>query len=367
MRRGVAVFVLCATAALVGWTTQRAAPAAFDFIAIYASARLVATGQWGSVTDPDAIFAMEHAVLPERTILLRNPNPPALSLLLAPLGALPFDVAFAVMLALAVAALAASAFLLAPLAGAGQRARLLPFALLAPPSTIALAQGQTTPFILLAIAGAMRAPPALSGALLGLVALRPQLLALVAIVALADPRRRLPFLLVVGAVAIVSTLMVGVEGLARYPQLLGPAAAELRPGELGLPALVRRLGLGGDDPAVANVALSAIATAVAATALLRVPGQRRTVAAGPATLVSAPHALLHDALFAYPQVAERAGTTGATALWVGSGLLALLVHQAGAPVAPLWLLAIAVWPRRRANATSANAAARMSAGRAGSE
>ena len=341
--RAVAVILICAAAWVVGWTTQRSAPAGFDFIAIYASARLVATGQWGSVTDPDAILAMEHATLPERTILLRNPNPPALSLVLAPLGALPFDVAFAVMLTLGVAALTASAFLLAPLAHADQRARLLPFALLAPPSLIALAEGQTTPFVLLAIAGSLRAPPRVSGALLGLVAFRPQLIALFAVVVLADARRRLPFLAVVLAIAAVSILMVGVEGLARYPELLGPAAAELGPGELGMPALLRRAGIGTADPALANLALSAIASVAAAIAVLRTASGRRTIVAAPTTLLSAPHALLHDAVFAYPAIAERATSTRATFVWVLSGLVVVLVHQAGIPIAPLWLLALVLW------------------------
>ena len=196
---------MCAAAWLIGWVTQRSEPAGFDFIAIYASARLVATGNGGAVTDRDAIFAMEHATLPERTVFLNNPNPPALSLILAPIGALPFDVAYAVMLTLGVAALAASALLMAPLAAPDQRLRLFPFALLAPPSTIALAQGQTTPLMLLALAASLRAPPAASGALLGLLALRPQLLPLFALIALVDRQRRVPFLLIVAAIAHLST------------------------------------------------------------------------------------------------------------------------------------------------------------------
>ncbi len=346
-RRAAAIFVLCAAAWLIGWATQHTAPAGFDFIAIYASARLVATGHAAAVTDPDAIFAVEHATLPERTVLLRNPNPPALSLLLAPLGALPFDLAYAAMLTLSVAALVAAAFVAAPLAEARQRTRLLPFALLAPPSTIALAEGQTSPFLLLAYVCALRAPPALSGGLLGLVALRPQLLPIFAVIALADRRRRLPFLGVVAAVALISALMVGADGLARYPELLGPAAAELRPGELGLPALIRRVGVGDEAPAIANIALAGAATLVAAALLLRDRSGTRDVMAGPSALLSAPHALLHDAVLVYPGVAFRARTTLATAGWIGSGLVTVLAHQAGAPVAPLWLLAIALWPPSR--------------------
>jgi hypothetical protein len=339
LRRAPAILAICAAAWLIGWVTQRSSPAGFDFIAIYASARLVATGNPGAVTDREAIFAVEQATLPERTIFLNNPNPPAVSLILAPIGALPFDIAYAVMLTLSVAALAASAFLLAPLAAADQRMRLFPFAMLAPPSTIALAEGQTTPFMLLAIAASLRAPPALSGALLGLVALRPQLLPLFAVIALADRQRRVPFLIVVAAVALVSFLMVGPDGAIRYLDLVGPAAAELRPGELGLAALARRAGIGGDD-ALASLALSAVAVLAAAVLVLRARAEHRMVLAPPATLLSVPHVLLHDAVLVYPTIAARALTTRSTLVWILTGLVAVLVHEAGIPVAPLWLLAL---------------------------
>lgn len=345
MRRTLGILVVCAAAWLIGWATWRTAPAAFDFIAIYSSARLVATGNAAAVTDREAIFAVERATLPERTIFLNNANPPALSLVLAPIGALPFELAYAAMLTLGVAALTASALLLAPLAAADQRRRLFPFALLAPPSTIALAHGQTTPFFLLIVVLSMRAPPAASGALLGLLTLRPQLLPLFALIALADPRRRVPFVLVASAVGLVSLLMVGPEGAVRYLDLLLPQAAELRGGELGLVALLRRAGVGTFDPALANLALSTIAILVAGVFILRTGADRRMVAAAPATLLSAPHALVHDAILAYPAVAARARTTRSTLSWIATGVVAALVHIAGVPVAPLYLLALLFWPR----------------------
>lgn len=339
---------MCAAAWLIGWVTQRSEPAGFDFIAIYASARLVATGNAGAVTDRDAIFAIERATLPERTLFANNANPPALSLVLAPIGALPFDLAYAVMLTLSVAALAASAFLIAPFAAADQRLRLFPFALLAPPSTIALAQGQTTPFILLVIAASLRAPPATSGALLGLLALRPQLLPIFAVIALADRQRRVPFLVVGAAIGLVSLLMVGPDGLLRYLDLLAPQAAELRPGELGLGALVRRAGVGAFDPALASIALSAVAFLVAAVLILRMRAEHRVDVAAPATLLATPHALLHDAILVYPAIAARAQTTRSTLIWMGTGLVAVLVHEAGIPVGPLWLIALLLWRPRTA-------------------
>jgi len=312
-------------------------------VAFYSAARLVATGSASSVTDANALLAMEHATLPQRTILLNDPNPPALALLMAPLGALPLTAAYAIWTALGVAALAGAAVLLGRLADATQRMRLLPFAMLAPPSLIALAEGQTTPFVLLAIAGSLGAPPLWSGALLGLAAFRPQLLPLVALVALTDRRRALGLVATTAAIAVVSLATVGVEGATRYPDLLTRAAVELRPGELGLAALVRRIA--GGEELVLNAALAIVIYAVGAAAVLIRTRMftTRVVDASTWSLLAAPHALLHDGVMAYPAVAQAATTTTATALWVGSGLAVALIQQAGIPLVPLWLIAIWIW------------------------
>src|SRR2546427_2926785 len=254
--------VLAAAAWLIAFVSWSIEPAGYDFVALYAAARLVATGAATSVTDADALLRMEHATFPERTILLNNPTPPALALLMAPLGALPLVPAFAIWAALGAVALAAAAYFLGPLADARQRMRLLPFAILAPPSLIALTEGQTTPFVLLAVAASLRAPPFWSGALLGLAAFRPQFLPLFALVALFERRRAIGLIATTLAVALVSLATVGFEGMARYPDLLTRIATELRPGELGLAALVRRV-VGGED-LVLNAALAVVLYAIAA-------------------------------------------------------------------------------------------------------
>jgi Glycosyltransferase family 87 len=328
--------------AFVTWSSE---PAGYDFVALYSAARLVATGQASSVTDADALLAMEHATLPERTILLNDPNPPALALLMGPLGALPLVPAYAIWAALGALALTAAAFLLGALAHPAQRARLLPFAILAPTSLIALAEGQTTPFVLLAVAGSLRVPPFWSGALLGLAAFRPQLLPLFALVALAERRRAIGLLATTVGVALVSLATVGFDGMARYPDLLTRIATELRPGELGIAALVRRV-VGGDD-IVLNVVLAVVLYALGAIAVFIRSRMftTRTVDASTWSLLAAPHALLHDGVMAYPAIARAATTTRTTAIWVGTGMIAALVQQAGIPVAPLWLLAL--WWRGR--------------------
>ena len=297
------------------------------------------------MTDANALLATEHAALPERTIFLNDPNPPALALLMAPLGALPIVPAYAIWAALGAVALAAAAYYLGRLADPRQRMRLLPFAILAPPSLIALTEGQTTPFVLLAVAASLRAPPLWSGALLGLAAFRPQLLPLFAVVALTERRRAVGLVITTVIVALVSLATVGFEGMARYPDLLTRIATELRPGELGLAALVRRV-IGGED-IVLNAALAGLLFAVAGAAVLIRSRMftTRVVDASVWSILAAPHALLHDGVMAYPAVARAASTTRATVLWVGTGIITALVQQAGIPVAPLWLLAIWFWSR----------------------
>ena len=298
------------------------------------------------MTDADALLAMEHAALPQRTIFLNDPNPPALALLMAPLGALPIVPAYAIWAALGAIALAAATFLLGRLADRRQRMRLLPFGILAPPSLIALAEGQTTPFVLLAVAASLRVPPFWSGALLGLAAFRPQLLPLFALIALTERRRAIGLLVTTALVGLVSLATVGFEGMRRYPDLLTRAATELRPGELGLAALVRRV-VGGED-LVLNTVLALVIYAIGALAVLVRSRMitNRTVDASTWSVLAAPHALLHDGVMAYPAVALAATTTGATALWVGTGIAVALIQQAGIPLAPVWLLAIWWFSRR---------------------
>jgi hypothetical protein len=116
--------------------------------------------------------------------------------------------------------------------------------------------------------------------------------------------------------------------------------------DLGLASLVRRFGAGED--AIVSLAISAIALVVGAVAILRERGEDRVVRASTWSLFAAPHALPHDAILSYPTVAARSQTTRATVLWVVSGLVVAIVHQAGLPIASLWLLALALWPRGRA-------------------
>jgi hypothetical protein len=313
-----------------------------DFVAIYAAARLVALGRGAEILDPAAILAMEHAAMPARDLLLPWVHPPAVALLLAPLGALPILPAFAVMTAVGTAALGVAAYRLAPLADPTQRHRLYPFALLAPPSTIALTQGQTTPVVLLLVASAIGARPFVAGLLLGLTAIRPQTLPLFGIAAIGDRARLAGFATGVSLIALLSVLVVGPDGAVRYASQLLTAGSWAATGEYGVATAIGWIG-----PALAlglpllGLALAALSLVVGAVLVLR--GPLRIEQAAVWSLLASPHTLLHDGVLAYPAIAACARSTRRTVVLAGAGVIAALLHQWGAPVAPLYIAGVAVF------------------------
>jgi hypothetical protein len=314
---------------------------AHDFVAIYAAARLVALGRGPEILDPNAILQMEHAAQPARDLLLPWVHPPAVALLLAPLGALPILPAFVAMTALGTAALAIAAYRLAPLAHPGQRHRLYPFALLAPSSTIALTQGQTTPEVLFLVSSALGARPFVAGLLLGLTAIRPQTLPLFGVAALGDRARLAGFATGVAIVTLLSLVVVGPGGVARYASQLVTAGSWAATGEYGVKTAIGWIG-----PALAlgfplvGLALAALSLVIGAALVLR--GPLRIEQAALWSLLASPHTLLHDGVLAYPAIAVCARSTQRTLLLVGGGVAAALLHQWGAPVAPVYLAGVAI-------------------------
>jgi len=103
---------------------------------------------------------------------------------------------------------------------------------------------------------------------------------------------------------------------------------------------VRRV-VGGEDIAL-NATLAVVLYAVGAAAVFirSLMFTMRVVDASTWSILAAPHALLHDGVMAYPPLARAAATKTTTALWVGSGIAIALVHQAGIPLAPFWLLTL---------------------------
>jgi hypothetical protein len=329
----VAVALVLSTS--LAFALEQVAPGAFDFIGIYASAHLVATGHGASVADAEAIRATVGAIEPRRVDVLNNANLPVTSLLLAPLGLLPFGTAYVVMLAIDALALAASGLLLAR---GATKWLVASFILLAPPSIIALAHGQTTPLVFLGLVASQRLSGVASGLALGSAVLRPQILPLYAILALGDRGRVAGLAVAVAAAAGISLAVIGTAGVPGYLAIVLASASERGNDELGLAALVQRIGLGAVAPAITALVLSLLLLAVGAVAVLR--ARDRFASAGVWALLAAPHALLHDLVFAYPAV-DR-GRAPLTALVAATGIVALLLQLLGLPLLNVWLLGLAL-------------------------
>lgn len=334
-----AVAVATPLAAAIAYALHRVEPAAFDALALYASARLVATGRGGLVTDPAAIFAVEREAAPERLAYLNNPNLPALSGILAPLGVLPYETAYLVMLAAGAAALAVAVLLLWPRSPAAAVLTLL-----APPSILALAHGQTTPFILVALLASERVPPLAAGALRSAALLRPQLLPLVAVASLRGRRRAAALIAGVAALLALSVAIAGVDGMRRYPTLVALAAGELGNNEVGLAPWALRLAQVRSSPevATANVLMSVALLALGVRAVLTSRRDLALPTAGVWSLIGGAHVLMHDLLFAYPAVAALKRGRALVALL---GILSVVAQLGGTPLVPVWLVLVALMLR----------------------
>lgn len=313
-----------------------------DFTAIYAAASLVLAGHGGAIVDPAAVLAAERAAEPTRTVLLPWVQPPVVALMLAPLAVIPFAAASVVMTAINTVCLTWSVHRLGILAVPTQRARLLVLGLFAPPATIALTQGQTSPFVLALVALSISASPFWRGVALGLTLIRPQTFPLLALAALSGRRGALGLAAGAGSVVLGSALVVGVDGMLAYGAALADAGGWSVTGAQGVRTAISWVGpaIALGVPALGLVATAA-SLAVGAIVVLRSTDRARIVAASSWGALGSPHVLLHDGLLSYPAVAARSWSTVRLTIIIGSGYVAALLHQAGIPVVPLWLLGVA--------------------------
>ena len=170
-----------------------------DFLPFYAAGSLVREGGSSDVYDLDALRAREQLIARENELLLGTRdfgpfwNPPFYALPFAPLSALPYHAALFTWLAINLLALAAAMALLCRIVGAeGWRNwGVVPLLVVAStPFLMAVTHGQNTfgSLLLLTIAVvAWRArQAALAGIAIGLLAYKPQLAAVCAVVAVID-------------------------------------------------------------------------------------------------------------------------------------------------------------------------------------
>lgn len=350
--RGLRVLVLAAAAlfALAALRVAADEPARMDFVAQYAAASLVRDGRGPSILDADAIRVAEHAAAPERVALLPFVQPPATALLLSPLASLSFERAFGVMAAIDGVLVALSLALL----GGGAWGRALLF--VAPPSALAVAQGQLTPLVLLFVAIALRVKsPRVGGVAVGLTLIRPQTAPLLILAGVMDPARRWWTLGASLAVVALSAAAVGVDGLVRYAGVLAAASEWSVTGDLGIGGSLgwagTALAFGAGWVGIAASLLSLVAGAVA-VGRARAP-DRATVAAT-WSLLASPHVLVHDAVLAYPAVIALASRGRP---WDLASVVAWIAHVLVAPVGVLWTLSLAIAHSRAARVRPAVAGA----------
>ena len=286
------LFVIVAVWACAILFTERKAG---DFLSYWAAAKLAVGGQAALAYDVQAHRAVELAAAPVEG-LLPFAYPPPFLLLIVPLGLLSYPAAFAVWLALSACLFAVASARVAPL-----------HYRLAHPQAIGNALiGQNaflTSAIFIAGTARLERAPFLGGAILGLLALKPQLALLLPVALIADRQWRA---IAGGALSTAALLLAAFAllGPAAYggfldivPLFTGALAAESWPwNELASTfAFARHLGI-PHAPALALHAIVALAAAVLAWRAWRARREDRVAVLAAATLLVPPYLFTYDAL-----------------------------------------------------------------------
>lgn len=315
----VAAISVTAVIAILSIWSNLSQPRSMDFIAYWAAGRMVLTGEVGSVYDIEAHRQVERTVAPISG-LMPFPYPPAFLLVVTPFGLLPFTLAFPIWIL-------ASALLFL-LSTRNRAAAAHPSAI----SNVIIGQTGFLATATLAWGSSLVARrPFAGGAVLGLMALKPQLALLIPFALLAGRLHRS----LAGAAAsvlgltILSIVLFGTSRLAEWLHLLGEFSTHLGEGawpwtELASPyALFRWFGANEALALVLHGAIAASAAAVVWLAWSRdMEGRVPMLAA--ATLLIPPYLLNYDTLllalpFAWLATKGR-GPAIMGALWILAGL-----------------------------------------------
>lgn len=266
-----------------------------DFVSFWAAGRMLLEGAGPAIYDIDAHRAVERSAV-GKIGLMPFPYPPPFGLIVAPFGALPYEVAFTfwVVVTVALYLLAAGAWM---------------------PRLLALAQpgvlvngfigqaGFLTSALFMAGTGLIGKRPMLGGALLGMLVVKPQL-ALLLPLALAAGRQWRAFAgaaLSSTALLIAALPVVGIEGYAAFLNLASTFAGYVTAGRWPWHELASVYALLSYFAVPRTIAIAVhLAIAVGAAALVwrawsgDHPGKVATLAA--ATLLIPPYLLTYDGL-----------------------------------------------------------------------
>ncbi len=189
--------------------------------------KLLLDGELGHLYDLDAQAAEWRSWLPDADV---NPyvSPPFMSLVYAPLATLPYGVALALWTVISAGLIVVSLRLLWPMVPNLHGLRehgLLMHVLCAPPALYLFLGGQDSAVSLALLAGGLSlfrsGKPMTAGALLGFGVLKPQLIAVIPILLIAQRRWRAlgGWAGVAGSLTVLSMAMVGTDGVRDYMAL----------------------------------------------------------------------------------------------------------------------------------------------------
>jgi hypothetical protein len=331
-----------------------------DFTLYYASALQGLQEGWPRLWDLTAQHAVFDRSLPG---LWWFPNvyTPAMSLAMVPFTSLPLERGYLIWSSLLLAAMLGCGWLLAP-GRPALRAALVALAFLPYPVTLGLRMGQVIPLQMLALALAfallLRGHERAAGSLLVVVALKPQGLILVPFALLVAGRRK-AFVAWVVAMAVVGALvlpLIGIDGARAYLQRLDYAQGH--PDEFWVDwsyNLSRRF----DHLPATRRLVELLAAGVALFAAFRHRARVELVLAAGllGALLASPFLHLDDLMLLFP--AGWLVLRAVPSVWTALPLLAVYgfmvsCNRAGQHIAGrwlllcevLWLLALALLPRR---------------------
>ena len=342
-----------------------------DFAAFYAASFLVQTGHAELLRSPEALVQVAEGMIGQQIgSAYPWPYPPMARLLAYPLAFLPIAWAYAVAMAAGVAG-----YLSAVRRIVGPRADATLMALVFPAVAVTLLYGQIT-FVSAALLGwglaLLPRRPRLAGALLGLLAFKPQFGLLVPVALVAG--RRWPAALAAAASALAfaaaGTAAFGWqawEDFFRSAEAFGAFLGERAPTMYTYQSVFGAVRLAGGGVALAWIA-QAVAAAAAAGAVWRAWSGRSTDEVRSATLVAAtllasPHLCDYDlVLLAIPlaflvrDAAVRTGRSPGAMTFVAAGLVPPLARSTSRAlhVAPgPWLTLLLWWTCLRARRETA--------------
>jgi hypothetical protein len=295
-----------------------------DFLALYTGAYMTSHGSVVELYDPAAQFAVEKKLAAGNRELVPFIRPPFYALMLAPMGWLPFRVAFDAWIGAQIAIFAACLWW--TWRKFGTTALLL--GSMSMPAALGIANGQDGPLFLAALIAAYalaeKGKAAASGAALGTLLVKFHLTPLWVVAMVAQRRWKMlaGFAAVGAAAAGASLAMVGVGGLRTYAALLqNRELAWLSPSPefmIGFEGLASNLGIVSGIVRGAGIA---VIVAVFAAAVWRAPLWRWYGLSTVASLLVAPHAYGYDAamllLGLWLAISyARMRTTKTVALWL---------------------------------------------------